>query len=114
MREHASNKDSQADRDPTMRCAQRQTGRIKSERLFSSVTVEHFPQLCLNSSHVGLVLFYGGVKRQDNHVVVIRSVILAVKIKLNCFRTLRFVGFCVCFSFKKMQYINPNTFSVNY
>lgn len=93
LREHASNEDSQVDSGPTMQRTQMQTDRIKSERLFSSVTVEHFPQLCLNNSHVGLVLFCRRVKRQDNQVVVIRSVILAVKIKLNHFRTLTFVYF---------------------
>lgn len=57
---------SQADGCPTTQCTQRQTCTMKSGRLFSSVTVEYFPQLCLNSSCVDLVLFHGGVKRQSH------------------------------------------------
>lgn len=43
---------------------QRQTCRVNSGRLFSSVTVEYFPQLCCSSCSVDLVLFCAGVKRQ--------------------------------------------------
>lgn len=43
---------------------QRQTCRMNSGRLFSSVMVEYFPQLCYNSCSVDLVLFCEGIERQ--------------------------------------------------
>lgn len=53
------------DRHPTMQGTQRKTCRMKSGILLSSVTMEYFLQLCLNSSGIDVVLFCGGVERQS-------------------------------------------------
>lgn len=103
---------SQADSCPTTQCTQRQTWSMKSGRLFSSVTVQYFPQLCLNSSCVDLVVFYGGVKRQSHGSEKECNTGCGKKAEpVQNSQSFFFSSFSLFF-FWKCQDINPNIFQL--